>query len=129
MFSCEYKGCTEKQVDLIKCNACNSWVYEKCSDLYINKLKPIFNSCKTLHFLCKSCEFKIDATFDDSNNHSEKSKKMVKGAKSARMKNGIGDLVISTTLLMRRRMNREPIHIGLARHSTTLSRIQPGGMI
>ena len=72
ILSCEYKGCTEKQVDLIKCNVCNSWVCEKCSDLSINKLKPIFNKCKTLHFLCKSCESHIDSTLDDSNDHLNK---------------------------------------------------------
>ena len=71
-FSCEYKGCTEKQVDLIKCNVCDSWICEKCSDVSINKLKPVFNKCKTLHFLCKSCESNIDSPLESPNDHLEK---------------------------------------------------------
>ena len=58
---CEYKGCTEKSVDLIKCNVCDTWVCDKCSDLSIKKLKTLFNKCKTLHFLCKSCDSNINS--------------------------------------------------------------------
>ena len=56
----------------IKCNVCNSWVCEKCSDVSINKFKPILNKCKTLHFLCKSCESNIDSPLESSIDHLEK---------------------------------------------------------
>ena len=69
---CEYKGCTEKSVDLIKCNVCDTWVCDKCSDLSINKLKTIFNKCKTLHFLCKSCDSNINSPLETSNDYLEK---------------------------------------------------------
>ena len=54
---------------MIKCNVCDTWVCEKCSDLSINKLKAIFNKCKTLHFLCKSCDSNINSSLESSKDH------------------------------------------------------------
>jgi len=61
-FYCGYNNCTEKSVDLIKCNVCELWLCEKCSDVSITKFKTLSNKCKTIHFLCKSCESKIEET-------------------------------------------------------------------
>ena len=56
---CEYEGCKGVDVDLIKCNMCCKWVCEDCNDVQVSKLKPIINKCRTIHFLCKSCDEKI----------------------------------------------------------------------
>ena len=57
--SCEYSDCGSENVDLILCNMCNKWVCEECNDVQVAKLKPIMNRCKTIHFLCKTCDGKI----------------------------------------------------------------------
>ena len=57
--ACEFEDCTEKDVDLVKCNMCSKWVCGECNDIPIAKLKPIFNKCRRLYFLCKTCDQKI----------------------------------------------------------------------
>lgn len=53
---CEYLSCTNKDIDLIKCNQCSKYICETCGDVPISKLKPIYNKCSTLYFFCKSCD-------------------------------------------------------------------------
>ena len=56
---CEFEGCSEKSVDLIKCNMCETWVCENCNDVPVAKMKPIMNKCSTIYFLCKTCDSKV----------------------------------------------------------------------
>ena len=53
---CVYTGCSNDNVDLIKCNTCGKSVCEECNDVAISKLKIIMNKCQTLYFVCKNCD-------------------------------------------------------------------------
>ena len=53
---CEYTGCSNDNVDLIKCNTCGKRVCEECNDVAISKFKIIMNKCQTLYFVCKNCD-------------------------------------------------------------------------
>ena len=55
-FNCEHPECDKIGVDTIKCNICLKWICESCHDVPVSKLKPIFNKCKTLYFVCKACD-------------------------------------------------------------------------
>ena len=57
--SCAFEDCSAKDVDLIKCNMCSTWVCGDCNEVPVAKLKPIFNKCRRLYFLCKTCDEKI----------------------------------------------------------------------
>ena len=57
--SCEFDDCSANNVDLIKCNMCTKWVCGDCNEIPIAKVKPIFNKCRRLYFLCKTCDEKI----------------------------------------------------------------------
>ena len=59
---CEFNGCKNKDVDLTKCNMCNKWVCESCNDVPVAKFKPLFNKCRRLLFLCKTCDESIGNT-------------------------------------------------------------------
>lgn len=52
---CEFKDCNEKDVDLVKCCMCSTWVCESCNDVPVAKLKPIMNKCRSVLFTCKKC--------------------------------------------------------------------------
>ena len=53
---CEFPDCSNHNEDaLIKCNACDKWICDTCSNARITKLKPIINSCSTLFFACRKC--------------------------------------------------------------------------
>ena len=52
---CEFKDCNEKDVDLVKCCMCSTWVCEACNDVQVAKLKPIMNKCQSVFFACKTC--------------------------------------------------------------------------
>ena len=65
ILKCEYGSCGNENVDLIKCNMCDKWVCEDCNDVQVAKLKPIVNKCKTIHFLCKTCDEKIGCSVAD----------------------------------------------------------------
>ena len=65
VLKCEYGSCGIENVDLIKCNLCEKWVCEDCNDVQVAKLKPIINKCKTIHFLCKTCDEKIGGNVAD----------------------------------------------------------------
>ena len=59
---CDLPQCVNNGVEsLIRCNACDKWVCEICSDLLIAKLKPTINKCSTIFFACKGC---VDLTQD-----------------------------------------------------------------
>lgn len=62
---CDFPNCSQKNVDLIQCNMCHKWVCEDCNDIQVAKLKPILNKCRTIHFLCKSCDEKIGSKVPD----------------------------------------------------------------
>ena len=53
---CESPNCLNaNEGSLIKCNACHKWVCETCSDVPIQKLKPIVNKCSSIYFACAGC--------------------------------------------------------------------------
>ena len=54
--NCEYPECKSTDVDTIRCNLCARWVCEGCQDAPVAKLKQIFNKCKTIYFLCQTCD-------------------------------------------------------------------------
>ena len=54
--NCEYPECNSTDVDTIRCNLCARWVYKGCQDASVAKLKQIFNKCKTIYFLCQTCD-------------------------------------------------------------------------
>ena len=58
--ACEFEGCSQTNTDLIRCNVCYKWVCGDChDDIPVAKFKPLFNKCRTLYFLCKSCDQKV----------------------------------------------------------------------
>ena len=57
--NCEFPGCENDNIDLVKCNTCDKWVCEDCNDIPVAKLKVIMNKCKTVFFICKECESQI----------------------------------------------------------------------
>ena len=78
---CEFQECNATNVDLIKCNVCSKWICEECNDVPVNKLKPIYNKCKTLYFICKGCDDDIHSetsTSKDSSYFSEKEQTQMK---------------------------------------------------
>lgn len=56
---CDFEGCDKEDVDLTKCSMCNKWVCETYNDIPTAKLKPIMNKCRTIYFLCKTCDENI----------------------------------------------------------------------
>ena len=57
--ACDFADCNQKDVDLIQCNMCSKWVCGECNDIPVAKCKPIFNKCRTIYFLCKTCDQRI----------------------------------------------------------------------
>ena len=55
-FQCEFTECSKTGVDTIKHNICSRWICESCHDIPARKLKPNFNKCKTLYFVCSTCD-------------------------------------------------------------------------
>ena len=55
VLKCESEDCSEKDVDVAKCNICSKWVCESCNDVPVAKLKPVMNKCKGVYFICKEC--------------------------------------------------------------------------
>ena len=61
---CQVSGCDRSDIDLIKCNMCRNLVCEECSGVKVTKLRPVMNQCKTLYFMCPSCDAQIRDTSD-----------------------------------------------------------------
>ena len=59
---CEFTGCSQKNVDLIKCSGCSKWICEDCNDVPVLKLKQIMNKCRTVYVLCTTCDAGIPET-------------------------------------------------------------------
>ena len=55
-FKCENKSCNMLGVDCIKCSGCLKWICETCHGVPVSKCKPIFNKCKSIYFMCSTCE-------------------------------------------------------------------------
>ena len=53
---CEFTGCENDNIDLVKCNLCEKWVCEDCNDVNVGRLKQVVNKCKNVFFICKGCE-------------------------------------------------------------------------
>ena len=56
---CEISGCSNSDVDLVKCNMCGCLVCEECTGVKITKLRPIMNLCKQLYITCPNCDLLI----------------------------------------------------------------------
>ena len=54
IYNCE--GCSATFTDLIKCNLCTKFVYESCSRVIVSKIKVAIHNCKSVYFICNSCE-------------------------------------------------------------------------
>ena len=76
MTKCEYSCCDQENVDLVKCNNCNKWVFELCNDVPVLKLKAIMNKCNTVYFVCKSCDIML--TDNTENTQIQKTKNYTK---------------------------------------------------
>ena len=60
---CQFANCENANEDnLVKCNACGTWVCESCNEIPIPKLKQVMNKCKTVYFVCKACDEKMHQT-------------------------------------------------------------------
>ena len=55
-FKCEFTGCENDNIDLVKCNLCEKWVCEDCNDVHVARLKQVVNKCRNVFFICKGCE-------------------------------------------------------------------------
>ena len=60
--TCEFTGCENDNVDMVKCNTCDRWVCEDCNDVPVAKLKVVMNKCKSVFFICKECEARLGET-------------------------------------------------------------------
>ena len=63
-YKCEFDGCGKENIDMVRCNNCDSWVCESCNDVNVSKLKAVTDKCPTIYFLCKSCDSMIDESAD-----------------------------------------------------------------
>ena len=52
---------------MTKCTVCDKCVCESCNDICASKFKQLTNKCKSIHFLCKTCEENIDSACETSN--------------------------------------------------------------
>ena len=60
---CQFANCdSENEDNLVKCNACGTWVCETCNEISIPKLKQAMNKCKTVYFMCKTCDESMHQT-------------------------------------------------------------------
>ena len=57
--NCEISGCSNYDVDLIKCNMCGVLACEECTGVKIAKLRPLMNQCKQLYITCHNCDLLI----------------------------------------------------------------------
>ena len=62
--ACEISGCSNINVDLIKCSMCGNLVCEDCTGVKVAKLRPVMNACSTLYFTCTNCDVLIRDTSD-----------------------------------------------------------------
>ena len=62
--ACEISGCSNTNVDLIKCSMCGNLVCEDCTGVKVAKLRPVMNACSTLYFTCTNCDVLIRDTSD-----------------------------------------------------------------
>ena len=53
---CEFTGCENDNIDLVKCNICEKWVCEDCNGIAVAKLKQVVDKCKNVFFVCQECE-------------------------------------------------------------------------
>ena len=65
-FNCEFTGCENDNVDMVKCNTCDKWVCEDCNDVPVAKLKIVMNKCKSVFFICKGCEARLGETPEET---------------------------------------------------------------
>ena len=73
LVKCEKPSCESTNMDMIRCNLCLQFVCEQCSEIPVAKLKTIMDKCKTLYFICKSCNENFPEG-SDTNNETEKQK-------------------------------------------------------
>ena len=59
---CEQILCESINVDMIRCSICKKYTYEKCHEMQVGKLKNVFEKCKTIYFICKSCDYNVDTS-------------------------------------------------------------------
>ena len=64
-YKCENPDCDSIGVDTTRCNICSTFVCEECHNVPVNKVKMIYNKCRTVYFLCKNCD-QADSTTDNT---------------------------------------------------------------
>ena len=59
MTKCEQISCESINVDMIRCSIWKKCACEKWHEVQVGKLKNVMEKCKTIYFICKSCDDNI----------------------------------------------------------------------